>query len=689
MSAAAVETAPPVYVDADLNGPLKEDDAKKIRQQIRDGWNDRRKRMDPLWQECLAFAEGKHHLKQIDRNGRRQLVLPPLRPGELRYAVDELSKYRQTLLGEMSLGDDRPQIMFRQEDQQDQDIADQGDDLLAYGWEAEWNGEEALEDVKRFLIDTGTSATRCRWDPTAGAVRIRVPVGPDGAPQLDPALVSTLAETGQMPDGSLPKFKTVHEGRIRWEAGSGFNLIVPPGVKRERDFPWECWVSATAVGKLVEQYPKAKGIKPDELADVNQLTNTAGTNEAQPGKLSDHILVFTYYQRSTAKYGKGRTIVLAGQRMQVLDVQEQLPYEAPDGTWRSGIHYFHYIRLSDRFWSKGMVESALDPCRAIDKRRAQSLMIGDRSMPKVYAAKGSITKMPQGVPLEVVWTDPQKPKPVIDNGPGVPTWIQADIEALREDLARSVGVQDVTRGENPTGANTYSAVALLAEQDRRSLDPIVKSFQKVVCHLVEDSLYSIRQYWPAEKQISVAGPDGTLRAFTFQKSDLPDLMKVTIAEDDAKPRSQAAMLKMVDDIATYSVNSRQPLPVDWVLRSYKSGQPVDLPPAPTNAQVEKAQYENQLLVEGQPVTVDYFDNHALHVAEHRQVQVQARLSGRQDIWDAVEQHVQEHLAASAQNAQLVQPPPTLPPAGAAAVPPGPPLPSALAPPAQPSATPIP
>lgn len=670
MSIAAPEQPRPGYVDTNQNGGLTEDDARRIRQRLRDGRDDRRKRMEPTWAECLAFASGKHWLTSVERDGRRQLILPKLPKGRLRYTVDELSQYRMTVLGELGMDDDRPQVLFRQEDQPDQDTATQANDLLAYAWESEVYADDVLEDARRFLIDTGTSAIRCRFDPTAGPVKITVPLGTDGQPVLDPQGIASLHATGALPDGSLPKFKSLHTGSIRWEPGSGFNLIAPPGVKRERDFPWEAWVAAEPIESLVEEFPDAKGIKADEIADPNQLsgreTSTGGFGDAQPGKLTDHVLVFTYYERPSAKYGKGRVVVMAGEGMQVIATRDSLDYMAPDGTYRAGIHYFHYIRLSDRFWSKSLVESAMDPQRAIEKLRTTSLEIAARSLPKVYAAKGSITKQPEGLPLEVVWIDPRLPKPVIDNGPGVPAWLDGQVQACREDLSRAVGIKDVSLGENPSGVNTYSGLALLRDQDGRKLDPVIGPFDNTVARLCEDTLYDVKRYWPDGKQVSIAGPDGALKAFEFKKDMLPDFYRVQIARGAAKPRGQGALLKMVDDIATYATNSRQPLPVSWVKESYEAGKPVDLPPEPKNDQEDKARTENVMLWEGQEPTVDYFDDHALHIIEVRQLQTQARLLNRQDVWDAGEMHVRAHQLAAQQNAALM-PAPVLPPG---AVPPG-------------------
>jgi hypothetical protein len=404
-----------------------------------------RKRFEPLWEECLAFGAGRMWL-QRSRVDKRRLYLPDLPKGQVRYTVDEISKYRETLLGELSMDDDLPQMLFRQEDQPDEDYAEQANDLVQFGWETEWHADEAVEDFKITLVDLGTSAVRVRWDKTAGDVRMRVPQDENGKAALDPETLDSLKSSGQMPDGSLPKFKALNNGATDWEAGTPFNLIVPPGVKRERRFGWEGWTAAVPLDKARALYPD-KNLKADTLSDIEALgareigsfddgTGTVGDGTGQ-AKLEDHVLFFWYYEKATAKFSKGRVLVFAGQRMQWLETRPQLPYRMCDGTWHSGIFYFHYLRLANRFWSRGVIERGMSAQRAINEERSMVRTHLRRGGPKVYMARGGVEKMPTGQTLEVVYIDATKPKPIIDGGVPVGPWMFQATEVSRDDLARS------------------------------------------------------------------------------------------------------------------------------------------------------------------------------------------------------------------------------------------------------------
>lgn len=626
-------------------------DAREWRKRITNARNDRR-RYELRWAECRAFAAGKHHLR-VSQDGRR-LILPRLPRGRQRYTVDELTQYRMTMLSELSVDDDRPQILFRQDDLPDEDFAEQANDALTYGWEHEWLGDEIMLDLKRTLIDVGTAAVRCRFDPTYGPPRQEQVPHHNGRPILDIGEARALLANGPRPDVTL---KPINQGRISWELGRPENLLVPPGIARERDFPWEAWVSVERLDTVKATYGNAAaGLKPDNIADLYQWgpywddANPEGVADPLPSRIQDHVFVFTCYERPSGDHPQGRVLVFGSQSLVPLAARGSLDYQAPDGGWRSGIHYFHYIRLSDRFWSKGLVEAGIGPQRQINKLRSQMAEIIDRGMPIVLAAKGSLPKLPEGLPLEILWTDPEKPPPQRDAGVGPGPWMFQQIEALREDLQRAVGIHDASLGENPPNINTYSQLALLHEADAKKIQPIIDALKIGIGHLCEDSIYDIRRYWGAGKQISLAGPDGRLRAFDFDASRIPDFYRAELAEGATKPRSQAAQLQLVSDLLNYSVASGQPLPISWAKQSYDAGKPADMPEQPADAQQTKALYENAMLANGEQPVVDYFDNHQLHIVMHRETQVQARLDNDQATYTRSERHIREHLAAAQANA---------------------------------------
>jgi hypothetical protein len=655
-----------------VNVPDSEVQAWK--QRITSGLADRKKH-EPVWMECLAFSQGNQWVRYAGQYNRRLVTLPNPRNID-RYTIDELTQYRLVLLGELLVDDDRPQALFRQEDAPTADYAEQANDAFTYGWDEEWLGGETLAEAKRTMIDLGTAPIRCRFDPT---------VGDDAGerPFVDGRLVSTEQAMEAHRQGARVELRNVKTGRIVWEAGTPFNMVVPPKFPREDKFPWEVWVSIHPLEDLRDQYPgRASELYPDPVESVAKLSQPGDMEAGHPqdsdsetGSADGHCFLYTCYERPSARRPEGRVVVLATGRMVALEARDRLPYRGPDGRYRSGIHYLHAIRLTDRFWSRGFVELGLSPARALNKRMTQIEQTIDKGQAKVYLETGSLKRMPEGYPMEVVWLEPGKPKPVIDQGAPPGPWLRDNIELQRENLAR-VLIPEVALGENPTNVDTYSALALLHEQAKRRLDPIIQQNRGVVVHLSEDAAWDIKHYWGPEKLVAIGGTEGQLRSSRFNASAWPDYTKFMFAKGAAQPRTQGAQLKLVEQLWAAAVDSQavhaDPVAwMTWLYQSTQAGKPLDLPVPPVDAQRAKAQYENDLLAQGMPPQeaislVDYFDQHELHVMEHRQVQAHARAMGRVDVFVACEAHVKEHERQALLNAMqsMRQAPPQPPmPAG--------------------------
>lgn len=641
---------------------LDDQDRAQVRKKIEAAKLDRRRR-EHIWKNNLAFCAGKMWLEwqPFGRGGR--FILPRLKAGQQRYTVDKITDLRLTVLGEFSMDDDRPQLLFRSDDLPTEDFADVANDAVAAGWETEWLGDRVLMDIKRTLIDLGTAAARCRFDPTAGPARVKQVPHDDNGPILDPEKARSYV-AGQQANGTSANLKTIHEGRIRWDAGSPFNILVPAGIKREDKFPWECWVEPVLIDKVVEQYgDRAKSLKPEPIDDINSIgesdSQSMGGSDPESGpdgvaKLEDHVFVYTFYERPCPKYPDGRVVVLAGGTLTVLEVRNKLPYVAPDGTRRSGIHYFHYIRLSDRFWSRSLIDLAKEPQRIFNRRRSQIGEHIDKGQAYILADERAVPKR-TGVPVEIIKMKAGYGQPVVSPGVPVGQWMYQELDRLDADLRNATGLQDVLQGENPQNVGNYSQLALLQEQAGRKFDAIIDEIKESVAHLVEDSVYAIRQYWGADRFLALEGPDGTLKAFSFDATKIPDFYRVYVSKGAAKPRSQAAQLKMVDDLAAYSINSGQPLPLDWVAQSYDEGKPADIPQQDRHDDLDKALFENDTkLSQGDLPQVEYYEDHALHVQVHRTLQARADATGDHQLSQLCEQHIQDHLTQAQANQQAQQ-----------------------------------
>lgn len=651
---------------------LTDDERALWKKRIAAAEHDQR-RYHPLWLEILAFCQGFHWVKYSGPLSRSLVTIPPPKHGR-RYTVDELTQYRLTILGDLAGDDERPMAQFRQDQKPVEDYANQANQALAYGWAEEWHGNAVLQDAKRTMIDLGSAPMRCYFDPNKGEYTGEKPF-----------LGGQMLQTGQamqlIEQGESVQIKNMREGRICWEAGLPFNALVPPGVPREKDFHWLTWKSVAYLPDLKEQYPQAaKNLSADAVRSLATLSRpqdpSSTTGSGQPGQpsmdnLGDHCFVYTCYQFPNKKNERGKVVILGGERQEPLETFDSLPYRSPDGCWRAGVYFLHAIRLTDRFWSRGFMELALDPQRAINEHSTRIEQTIAHGQPFRWIEEGSIKKLPDGSAGSVGWLKVGKPRPQTDPGMPPGTWMYDVIRARREDLARAV-MPEAAMGENPTNVTTYSQLALLHSQAAKRLNAIVRQNQETVIALTEDSIWDIKTKWGPEKQILLSGEQDGLQAMQFNASQWPDYYKIGFAAGPALPKGQDAQVKLIEDMWNAAVQSGAAVRdadrwLKWRKDSLEAGKMLSLPTPPIDAQVEKAQYENDLIFkhpDPQVVVqlVDYFDNHQMHITIHRALQGTVRLQGRNDVFVGLELHCKEHERQAMLTAmQSVQTPgPTMP-----------------------------
>lgn len=644
---------------------------------------DHRKRFESTWYSNLAFAAGKHWLKWSET--LHKLVAPPELRGKELYSADVITEYRMAALGELGSDDDRPELLIARNDQAAEHVQRQLNKAVAWGWDNEWMGDDVLAQVNRLLVDMGTAGVRCRFDPTVGpVVRENVPHY-GGRPLREEEALELLAD-GPNPEVEM---RDVRQGRIVWEALSPFNLLVPPGVPHEKDFPWECVVRPVPLDTVKAEYGD---VAADLVADqdivsvlgMDASTGSAGlmpapAQSARPDRLEDHVWLYTYYERPCPRYPDGRTIVFGSQRMKPLRIADGLPYRDASGTPCSGVVYFHWWRVSDRFWSRALLEVMKDVQRAVNKRRTQINEIIDRGLPFVIVQRNSPAKQRRGLAVELVEIAPNEREPKVVEGVRPGDWLYHDIEAAREDLEHATGIKGPRLGENPSNVTTYAQLALLNENDQIKRQTILKERKQAIAKLVELSVYDIRTYWGSERQIALAGDEETIDQFVFDANTVPDFFVVRVAKGASKPRSQAAEIKKIEDVWQAAIASGAVMEsphdwVEWLKASLEAGQALDLPEGGRDAHADKAELENTALRGGEQVPVQYYDQHDVHIPVHRELQMAAEIEGDLELWQRVEEHVQQHVLTAQQTAQVMASVATANSAGAlppqAAPPPG-------------------
>ena len=342
---------------------------------------------------------------------------------------------------------------------------------------------------------------------------------------------------------------------------------------------------------------------------------------AAASKPKDHVLVSIGYEMPTSDFPRGREVHWASHGSVILEIQDRLPYELK-GRPHHGMTFFHYHRVPGRFFSVGVVEPLVGPQRQKNRARSQMIEMKDRNLGRVYAKKGTMTaaNKPVGKIMEVIEVPLHADYPQETNGVPVGAWIENEARINDEDMDRVSGLREVSMGQAPAGVSAYSAMALLAEQDDRRVGPILKMLRNGIADSMLLSLELAKRYWPENKQFAIAGQDGMIEMFNYQKAMLPSDFYVHITQTAPLPTSPAAEAQKIFDIYNAAVASGQPLPIDWLKGSLDAGRAMPIPKREEQVQITKAEQENLLITMGHMVQPDYWDDDFVHISVHRQAQ---------------------------------------------------------------------
>jgi hypothetical protein len=607
-----------------------------------------RRRYEPTWAICESFLAGRQWVEwSTSRASGTGRVISAKNPQDReRHTVNVITNYVQTLLGKLFVEDLRPTVIFTREDKESQGISQHTRAMARYLWDVELQADLQLHATLLAMLTYGTAANRCYFDTTKGEEIGEFPVGPDGQPIMDlqqaRAFVASQQEQGQQ-----VQFIPVREGKVTWEALNPRQILAPPGIVQEDKFPWLMIEQAVPTAWAHMKWPRRTGdLREDSLISYQTLgmgqdMSNPNASPSDAGKLKEHAIVCTGYEMPTEQYAHGRTVVFAPKQDVILDVVDALPYKL-HGEPHHGITFFHYHQLPHRWWSKGVVEDLIGPQRQKNRARSQMIEMKDRNLGRVYARKGAINaaNKPVGKIMELIEIPLHADYPQETQGVPPGPWIEGEARINDEDMQLVAGLRDASFGNTPNGVVAYSALALLVEQDDRRTGPTLKRVRIGIGDAMMISLELARRYWQDNKTMAIGGPEGEMELILFQRAQLPIEFYVDVSRHAPLPTSPAVESQKIFDIFNAATSAGQPLPIEWLKASLDAGRALPIPKGMQEVQMGKAETENILLGQGQPMLPAYYDDDYMHILVHRNAQAEAM--GNPQVQQMFEQHIQMH-----------------------------------------------
>lgn len=379
-------------------------------------------------------------------------------------------------------------------------------------------------------------------------------------------------------------------------------------------------------------------------------------------KREDSVTVIEKYEAPTHDYPNGRLIIVAGD---TLLYQGDMPYlNGEDGT--RGYPFAKQVCIDNltNFFGTSVVERIIPVQRAYNTVKNRKHEFMNRMAVGVMAVEdGSVDTddlEEEGLPpgKVVVYRQGSTP-PIMLSPTQVPSEFSREEEKLLNEFVMISGVSEVTTySQVPANVASGTAISLLLEQDDTRIALTADSLRESIKRISKQVLRLYRQFAkvPRVKRITGDNGDVEIASFCAGNIDSEDIVFDTISDIEDTLSARRAMvydlLKLglfADENGKLNASTKARLFEILGFGNWEDGRSND------EIHRKKALKENMEL-EKKDVSVDVYDDHALHIAEHVRMCVSTKCVSDKAVRDRVANHIAKHteLASLAKGVENMQ-----------------------------------
>ena len=400
----------------------------------------------------------------------------------------------------------------------------------------------------------------------------------------------------------------------------------------------------------------AKDVQPDSASATRSAAyfmkalaySTEDTGQSSLGAGSgERVSLITHIELPTPEYPEGLELVMAADET-VFECGPSPHFEQTqigDKSYYLPIVKVGYEKVPGRLYSK---TPAYDLTPKQDQRNRLESLIEMSIMKGVYGTwllpTGSSISNIAGEPGQVVRFTPMgtggaKPE-VVTNNPFPPILLEW-LTKIDSDFEELGGTFDVLKGNTPRGVSAGYAIQLLTERSYGKFASVFAEWENGWTEIYQLGLKMFRTYVTEPRLRKIKGASGQWEIQSFKNSDLGGAVDLQVEGGASKPRSKLAEQALVETLAKLGViNTQDPeqryavaqmFGMGTVLGAqdedirYASGEWEQLlawnPPVnPMTGEpivAPEAQAKGQFFPDGGPMADEIFDNHMVHVTEHR------------------------------------------------------------------------
>ena len=586
---------------------------------------------ESLWMDCLAYHAGDQTKFWSNQDNRYMDEFPRMATYRSRHVENAIEPATDQVVSLLTATKPALVASPASGDFEDTSISEVGTAILDklretmnFSW---WD-----QMLKRRKFITGTAALEVEWDPTAKPFEI------DTVPKTAPDPVTgeevpTGEETVAVDENDEPRFKP--NGNFRFSFRSELETYLDPTSPFYDRWRYIITVDTADKKELERQYGVKIGDPEAILSRTPSDSQPAGTRTALllrqaaqyygglggingwqtigPGLERAGTTVVRMHIAPSPDFPQGRLIVVAGDKLLYDDISPTMGY------FRFPVFVFYHRFTGQSCYGDGVVKSLLAPQRELNKTIRQMIEHRELSLRSKWVVDRACNIEQEAItaePGEIVFYDSsnggvgnniEPPRQV------QPTPIPETLFTLRaniyETIDRISGIFEAQRGEVPTGVKTGKGLQVLNNQTQVRLSTVVKQDFQVWKDIGRYLLWMTSQYWPDGEKIKYTGRNLQPCIAAFDKALFSVPVDVSVGNDEGLPQEPGERQAVLT--AIFAKDGVMYAPPDIRKMYFKAAKLNDLGGLvdEENADEVNTRRKLMLIMQGQPQTADYYEDH--------------------------------------------------------------------------------
>jgi hypothetical protein len=442
----------------------------------------------------------------------------------------------------------------------------------------------------------------------------------------------------------------IYAGDLDVRALSPLDVVISPYFENFEDQQW------CVIRKLANRYDLAAEY-PEQAEEILAVENDPWIQRLDPLYIqcTENIPIYYAYHKACPSLPEGRFLKFIGDDVVLEDVLKNPYGEAlPLVCFRPGITYgsaygytpvFDMIAIQEKL---AEIDSAI--CSNQRAFSSQNIAVPRLSNISADALSG-------GLKIVEYDANPDLPNgglPQILNLLATPPELFEYRNQLVADMEKLVSITPMNRGEVASGLSSGTALAIMSSQSLVANSALEGNYISFLEKYMTSVIRTVAAFMTEDELLSISGKSAASPVSSFKGSDIESIKNIKVEMSNPLQRNYAGKVDTADKLMNSGLLSH-PSQYFQILRN---GEIDEVMGSLGASEQEYIKYENEQLLEGQPVVLSYLDNPTVHILEHRKLvfmpEVRQNTQVLQSVMDHIIAHQDQLDQMSIQNPTLLQ-----------------------------------